>query len=68
MKGMQGKLNFLLNALGMTVLLLITVTGLKDSELSEGKVIITTVSGLCTIGSGINIDNKMNGFILFMKK
>ena len=67
MKGLRVKTTFTFSAVGMSAPIFITVYGLNEREIPSDKCILVPLKGLC-IGGGVNIDAKMSGYVLFMRK
>ena len=67
MSGMRLKCTFTFSALGACFPLVVTVAGLKDSEMPEKDFVHVTVPGLCVGGGGVNVNNTEDGHIVFLR-
>ena len=67
MSGMRLKCTFTLSALGACFPLVVTVAGLKDTEMPEKDFVHVKVPGLCVGGGGVNVNNKDVGHIVFLR-
>ena len=71
MEGIRVKFALSFNTPGMAVLILITVVGLKESEISEEITLLVAVSGLFIGGGGgggVNVDSKIISYVIFISK
>lgn len=65
MNGMRVKLTFTFSALGTCMPLVVTVAGLSEREMPDGKEFIhVKIPGLCIGGGGVNIDNQECGHLI----
>ena len=68
MNGMRVKLTFTFSAMGTSMPLVVTVTGLTEKEMPDGKEFIhVKVPGMCIGGGGVSAKNQSYGHLLLMR-